>query len=109
MIYLCYALIFIGLFFFVTGAIGVVRFQDLYLRLHAASKAGTFGFGFIVLGMALMTFLHEPNPAALTKAILAIIFQFATAPVAAHVVAKVAIAKGLKPLGSHGEPAQKFE
>jgi multicomponent Na+:H+ antiporter subunit G len=102
------AIMFIGLFFVLTGAVGVVRFSDIYLRLHAASKAGTFGFAFILLGAALFSTYHNPNPAVLAKAILAIIFQFLTAPVAAHMVARLALKKGLRPNISPTDPPQQF-
>lgn len=90
---------FIGLFFVITAAIGVVKFKDVYARLHAASKGGTFGFAFIVLGAALM----HGDPTSLTKAFLAIIFQFSTAPIAGHMIARVALQKGIKPIANPEE------
>jgi multicomponent Na+:H+ antiporter subunit G len=99
-------LIAVGLFFMLTGAVGVVRFRDIYLRMHAASKAGTLGFALFILGVALIHLQHEPSPAILLKALLAIGFQFLTAPVAAHMVARVALRKGLVPLQSPDDPPQ---
>ncbi|MBI1291063.1 Na+/H+ antiporter subunit G [bacterium] len=101
-------MMFLGLFFVLTGALGVVRFKDIYLRMHAASKAGTLGFALFIMGAALLSNYNEPNPQVIVKAVLAIIFQFLTAPVAAHMVARVALQKGVKPLTSPDEPAQKF-
>lgn len=45
--------ILVGTAFFVTGAIGLTRFDDLYGRLHAVGKADSAGFGLLALGLAL--------------------------------------------------------
>lgn len=41
----------IGLIFFVGGAVGILRFPDIYTRLHALTKADNIGLGFIILGL----------------------------------------------------------
>jgi multicomponent Na+:H+ antiporter subunit G len=41
-----------GTLFFLAGSIGMVRFPDVYTRLHALTKADNLGLGFVVLGMA---------------------------------------------------------
>jgi len=40
-----------GLFFFLAGAVGLVRFPDTLARLHALTKADNLGLGLIVLGL----------------------------------------------------------
>jgi len=47
------ALIAVGAFFFLAGSIGVLRFPDVYTRLHALTKADNLGLGFVVLGLSL--------------------------------------------------------
>lgn len=42
----------IGLFFFLAGTIGVIRFPDMFSRLHALTKADNLGLGFVALGVA---------------------------------------------------------
>lgn len=42
-----------GAFFFVAGSVGLVRFPDIYCRLHAVTKADTLGLGLVVLGLIL--------------------------------------------------------
>lgn len=42
-----------GAFFFAAGTVGLVRFPDIYCRLHAVTKADTLGLGLVVLGLAL--------------------------------------------------------
>lgn len=40
-----------GVFFFVAGTIGLLRFPDLHTRLHALTKADNLGLGFVALGV----------------------------------------------------------
>lgn len=43
-----------GSAFFVTAALGLLRFPDLYSRLHAVTKTDTLGLGLLALGLALL-------------------------------------------------------
>lgn len=47
------ALMAAGTFFFIAGTVGLVRFPDLYCRLHALTKADGLGLALIALGAAL--------------------------------------------------------
>ena len=49
--YLSLALIGAGVFFFVAGTVGLLRFPDTLSRLHALTKADNLGIGLIVLGL----------------------------------------------------------
>jgi len=40
-----------GLFFFVAGTVGLLRFPDTYTRLHALTKADNLGLGMVVVGL----------------------------------------------------------
>jgi len=40
-----------GLFFFLAGTVGLLRFPDPLTRLHALTKADNLGLGLIVLGL----------------------------------------------------------
>ncbi len=40
-----------GMFFFLAGTVGLLRFPDTLTRLHALTKADNLGFGLIVLGL----------------------------------------------------------
>lgn len=40
-----------GAFFFLAGAVGLLRFPDTYTRLHALTKADNLGLGLVVLGL----------------------------------------------------------
>jgi len=77
---------FIGAIFIFIAAIGVIRLPDLFLKMHAATKAGTLGCGCVLLGAGIQ--LHTSH--ALTEALLLIFFIMLTNPISAHLIAKVA-------------------
>ncbi len=43
-----------GAVFFIAGTVGLLRFPDIYCRLHALTKADGLGLALIALGLALM-------------------------------------------------------
>jgi multicomponent Na+:H+ antiporter subunit G len=49
-----------GAFFFIAGTAGLLRFPDVYARLHAVTKADTLGLGLIVLGLCLRADAWQP-------------------------------------------------
>ena len=49
-----------GTFFFIAGTAGLLRFPDIYARLHALTKADTLGLGLIVLGLCLRADAWQP-------------------------------------------------
>lgn len=40
-----------GCFFFFAGTVGLLRFPDVFTRLHALTKADNLGLGLITLGL----------------------------------------------------------
>lgn len=44
-----------GAFFFFAGTVALLRFPDVYTRLHALSKADNLGLGFVLLGLLFRT------------------------------------------------------
>src|SRR6201984_2769638 len=40
-----------GAFFFLAGTVGLLRFPDTLMRLHALTKADNLGLGLVVLGL----------------------------------------------------------
>jgi len=40
-----------GMFFFLAGTVGLLRFPDTLTRLHALTKADNLGLGLVVLGL----------------------------------------------------------
>ena len=41
----------LGLFFYLAGTVGLLRFPDAYTRLHALTKADNLGLALVVLGL----------------------------------------------------------
>ena len=52
MTYVAAGLLLIGSLLSAMAALGILRFPDVYTRLHAASKAGPLGAGLILLAVA---------------------------------------------------------
>lgn len=42
-----------GALFFLAGTVGLLRFPDVYTRLHALTKADNLGLGLVTTGVAL--------------------------------------------------------
>ena len=53
--YLSAALMIAGALFFLAGTLGLLRFPDVYTRLHALTKADNVGLGLILSGLALQS------------------------------------------------------
>lgn len=81
-----------GALFSLLAAIGIVRFPDLYTRMHAASKAGTVGSGLLLLAAG----LHALDVAVLFRALAGFFFFVLTAPISAHLLAKAAHQAGYR-------------
>jgi len=75
-----------GAGFIFVAALGVVRFPDLFTRMHAASKAGSLGLGCVLVGVA----ISFPEPAVIVKCLLVLVFVFLTTPIAAHMIGRAA-------------------
>lgn len=80
-------LMLIGALFCLLATIGLVRFPDLYTRMHAASKAGPLGAGLILLSVA----LNSGDWAVAARCLLGFVFVLGTAPVSAHLLARAAL------------------
>lgn len=82
-----------GTFFFLAGSAGLLRFPDLYTRLHAVTKADNLGLGLLVLGLVLQA---ENGWSALKLLLIWGIGVFASAT-SSHAIARAAIRKGVRP------------
>ncbi|MFD1038560.1 monovalent cation/H(+) antiporter subunit G [Virgibacillus byunsanensis] len=89
-------LILSGTFFVLSSSIGVIRFPDVFTRLHASTKASTLGVSSILIGAFL--FLYVSHTMISGKLLLAIVFILLTAPVAAHMISRAAHRNGVKPV-----------
>lgn len=80
----------LGAVLIVISAVGVLRLPDVFMRLHAATKAGTLGAGLVLLGAA----VHFGLLAVSVKATVVFLFLLVTAPVAGHVLGRAAVLDG---------------
>jgi multicomponent Na+:H+ antiporter subunit G len=79
-------LMLLGTVIMILGSLGVLRFGDVFLRMHAATKSGTLGIGFLLVGVAL--YFGEAL-ITIKLAVLTAIY-FLTSPIGAQVLAHAA-------------------
>ena len=104
--YLIYILLGVGVFFNLLAGVGLLRFPDVYTRLHAGTKCTTFGSIFIVgsvilLGLKMWIFdttseVNSPDVLVIHAAI-ALVAILLTNPTGAHALARAAHRSGVKP------------
>ena len=87
------ALLLAGGFFLVVGAVGLLRFPDVFTRMHATSVSETLGTYLLLLGLC----LQGGGWQVIAKLLLILLFMFITAPTATHALAKAALSDGVKP------------
>lgn len=87
-------LLIIGTFFILSSSIGVLRFPDVYTRLHAATKSATLGVASIMIA-AFLFMLFDANIMS-GKLILGILFVLLTSPVSGHMISRAAHHSGVK-------------
>lgn len=75
---------FLGALFILVSAIGLVRFSDLYGRMHATTKATSFGLLLLLVG----TGIFFNTGVVWLKVAMVVLFIYLTAPLASHSVAK---------------------
>ncbi len=79
-------LLLVGALIMLLASVGLLRFGDVYLRMHAGTKASTLGIGFVMVGAALYF-----GDALLTIKLIALgAIYFFTAPTGAQVLARAA-------------------
>lgn len=88
--FLACVLILAGVGFYLAGTVGLLRFPDVYSRLHALTKADNTGLGLLALGVALLT--GSPRLALLIA--LVWLVAIIAASVACHLIAGYALQVG---------------
>jgi multicomponent Na+:H+ antiporter subunit G len=82
-----------SLFFFAAGTIGVLRFPDLYTRLHALSKCDNLGLGFLCVSLA----LRNPDVWLALKLAMLWLLALASSATACYMVGRAALRSGIAP------------
>lgn len=94
-------LVFAGAAFCLVGAIGVLRFPDVFCRMHAAGIMDTLGALLVLGGLMLLAGWSL----AAAKLVFILAFLWMTSPTSTHALAKAAIHCGVKPmLSREGSP-----
>lgn len=75
------------------AALGVLRMPDVYIRMHASTKAGTLG----VLLIALALVFIGADAGVVSKSLAVFAFVLLTAPIGAHLIARAAWRSGQEP------------
>ena len=95
----------IGVFFNLLAGVGLLRFPDVYTRLHAGTKCTTFGSIFLVGSVVLLGLKNwwtgDTNGSILAiHSVIALVAILVTNPTGAHAIARAAHRSGVKPVGA---------
>jgi multicomponent Na+:H+ antiporter subunit G len=91
----------VGLLLVAGGALGMLRFPDLYTRLHAANVADVAGTVIVIAGLAIVA----PDWGVALRLILLAALVISLGPTLTQLVANAAHAAGLAPIaGRYSAP-----
>jgi multicomponent Na+:H+ antiporter subunit G len=82
-----------GAAFFLAGTLGLLRFPDVYTRLHALTKADNVGLGLVLAGLA----LQAETLAGVGRLLLIWLLVLLAGASVAQLVARSAMHRGVKP------------
>lgn len=97
--YLADACLLLGSLLLLTGALGFLRFQDFYARIHACGVTETLAAALILLALLLLS--GDPLPRV--KLGLILLFILFSSPTASHALAKAAWNAGVRPRDNRGK------
>ncbi|MGM8898403.1 MULTISPECIES: monovalent cation/H(+) antiporter subunit G [unclassified Psychrobacter] len=86
-------MLFTGSVFFLAGTLGLLRFPDVFTRLHALTKADNLGLGFIVVGLA----VQAESWAVVVKLIFIWLLVLLASANVSYLVARGALQRGIRP------------
>ena len=82
-----------GAAFFMAGTIGLLRFPDVYTRLHALAKVDNLGLGLIILGLL----FQAPGLTVALKIIVIWLLALAASSTVSFLIARQALNRGIAP------------
>ena len=89
------ALLACGVFFQLVAAVGLVRFPDLYCRLHVTCLNDTLGSPLILAAAA----VHSGASLVTAKLVVLIGLLYLTSPLVGHLLSRAALEAGIRPAG----------
>jgi multicomponent Na+:H+ antiporter subunit G len=97
-----YVFLGLGIFFNLLAGVGLLRFPDVYTRLHAGTKCTTFGSIFIcgsviLIGLKMWYYNNTNGLVLLIHTGIALAAILLTNPTGAHAIARAAYRSGIKP------------
>ena len=90
--YVAAALLILGAVFFLAGTVGLLRFPDVYTRLHALTKSDNVGLGLVVAGLA----VQAESWFIVGKLLLIWLLVLLAGASMAHLIAKGAMQRGVQ-------------
>jgi multicomponent Na+:H+ antiporter subunit G len=93
-------LVAVGALFFIAGTAGLLRFPDVYTRLHALTKADNLGLGLLTAGLA----VHADSWWIRLKLLLIWLLVLLATATACHLVGGAALRRGIAPWRSRSRP-----
>jgi multicomponent Na+:H+ antiporter subunit G len=87
---ICAILLVSGSLFMFLAALGIVRFPDLFTRMHTATKSASFGSVLMLCAVA----VYFSEVWVIFETLLVIFFIFLTTPVGSHMIGRVAYLVG---------------
>lgn len=91
--YIVIALLAISTAFFIVGTIGLLRFPDVYSRLHALTKADNLGLGILMIALA----LNSASALVSMRLLLTWALVLIATATTSHLIARAARDSGVEP------------
>lgn len=91
--YLALVLLLGGGVFFLAGTVGLLRFPDVFTRLHALTKADNVGLGLTVAGLA----VQAESWAVVGKLLLIWLLVLLAGASVSYLIAQGALQRGMRP------------
>lgn len=82
-----------GAGFFLAGTVGLIRFPDLFTRLHAMSKSDNVGLGSVVLGLC----IQAESWVVLAQLVVVWLLVLLSSASSSHLLARGALRRGMAP------------
>lgn len=93
--FVAFGFLILGIFFSFFGALGVIRFPDVYLRLHSGAVCTTTGILSIFIGLIILEGWNILSARIMVMAI----FTFVTSAIISHAIGRSAYECGVIPWG----------
>ena len=91
--YLAACLLISGAVFFLAGTVGLLRFPDIYTRLHALTKSDNVGLGLVIAGLA----VQAETWFVVAKLLVIWLLVLLAGSSVAHLIANGALRRGIRP------------